>query len=261
MADYLGDYAEDGSVFFTWDTNDGSGGSITRSTDGTISVYKDGGLTQITTGITDTEDFDSLTGVHSCVIDLSSTADYATGSDYSVVLSAATIDSQTVNATLKLFSIQNRSFWSYGTRTLTQGAASVTAAVSGSSVTVYRGTTWIVALTGLGDISTYDTIYCSVKTNYADSEDDAILRVKDDASGLLRFNGAAPAAATNGVITIDDASAGDITITIKEAETVSALVANYVYDIKGIDDDGDVIMLSAGGSWDVSGDITQAITS
>jgi len=105
---YLGDFAEDATVRFSWDTADSDGASITRATDGTISVYKDGGTTQSTAGVTDTEDFDSLTGVHHCAVDTSADAFYATGSDYSVILSGATIDGQTVNATLAEFSIQNR---------------------------------------------------------------------------------------------------------------------------------------------------------
>lgn len=104
----LGDRAEDSVLYFTWDSNDGDGGSITRATDGTVSVYKDDGVAQSVAGVTDTEDFDSLTGVHNCKIDTSADAFYATGSDYSVVLSAATIDGQTVNATLAVFSIENR---------------------------------------------------------------------------------------------------------------------------------------------------------
>lgn len=105
---YLGDYNEDDTVYFLWSSNDLAGASITRATDGTISVYKDNGTTQSTAGITDTEDFDSLTGIHACTIDLSADAFYATGADYAVVLSAATIDGQTVNAVLAHFSIENR---------------------------------------------------------------------------------------------------------------------------------------------------------
>ena len=105
---YLGNYKEDATVYFLWHSTDGSGASITRATDGTISVYKDNGVAQSTSGITDTEDFDSLTGVHACTIDLSSHTFYAIGADYSVVLSAATIDGQTVNAVLAHFSIENR---------------------------------------------------------------------------------------------------------------------------------------------------------
>lgn len=107
-APYLGDYVEDETVHFIWHTNDSNGASVTRSTNGTVSVYKDNGVTQSTAGITDTEDFDSLTGIHVCTIDLSADAFYATGANYTVVLSAATIDSQTVNAVLAHFSIENR---------------------------------------------------------------------------------------------------------------------------------------------------------
>lgn len=104
----LGDYTEDETVHFIWHTHDSAGASVTRTTDGTVSVYKDNGTTQSTAGITDTEDFDMLTGIHVCTIDLSADAFYAIGANYSVVLSAATIDSQTVNAVLAHFSIENR---------------------------------------------------------------------------------------------------------------------------------------------------------
>ena len=105
---WLGDYKEDDTVYFLWSTNDADGASVTRAVDGEVRVYKDNGTSQTTTGVTDTEDFDGLTGVHACTIDLSADAFYATGADYSVVLAGATIDSQTVNAVLAHFSIENR---------------------------------------------------------------------------------------------------------------------------------------------------------
>jgi hypothetical protein len=105
---WLGDYKEDDTVYFLWSTNDADGASVTRATDGTVQVYKDNGTSQSTAGVTDTEDFDSLTGIHACTIDLSADAFYATGADYAVVLSGATIDGQTVNAVLAHFSIENR---------------------------------------------------------------------------------------------------------------------------------------------------------
>lgn len=108
MGPYLGDFAEDAIVYFAWDTNKGDGASITRATDGTISVYKDNGTTQSAAGVTDTEDFDSLTGIHMVTVDTSADAFYAKGHDYAVILSAATIDGKTVNAVLATFSIENR---------------------------------------------------------------------------------------------------------------------------------------------------------
>ena len=151
----------------------------------------------------------------------------------------------------------------FSTRTLTQAAANVIAAVSGSSITVYRGTTWSISLTGLGDISAYDTIYFSVKEKLSDADSSAYLRVRNAASGLERFNKAAPTAAANGTIAIDDAGAGNITITVQEEETVNApLLDAFYYDVKGVDDDGNVDLLSVGsGQFTVAGDVTRAITS
>ena len=50
---YLGDYAEDETVYFQWGSNDGGGGSITRATNGTVQVYKDNNVAQSTAGVTD----------------------------------------------------------------------------------------------------------------------------------------------------------------------------------------------------------------
>lgn len=110
MSAYLGDFRISSVVRKMWNSNAIAGESITRATNGTISVYKDGGTTQSTTGVTDTEDFDSLTGVHLVAIDTSADGTfYSAGSDFEVVLSAATIDGKTINATLFSFSLENRS--------------------------------------------------------------------------------------------------------------------------------------------------------
>lgn len=104
---YLGDFVSQATVDFMWSSNNASGASVTRATNGTISVYKGNSTTQTTTGVTDTEDFDSLTGIHHCRI-ATTDAFYATANNYTVVLSGATIDGQTVNAVLATFSIENR---------------------------------------------------------------------------------------------------------------------------------------------------------
>jgi len=104
---YLGDFAKNQIVHFKWNTASAAGASITRATDGTVAVYKDDGTTEVTTGVTDTEDHDSLTGVHHCKIETTDEF-YAEEHDYFVVLVGAVIDGQTVNACLAHFSIANR---------------------------------------------------------------------------------------------------------------------------------------------------------
>lgn len=113
MIPYIGDYKASSTVRYPWATNGANGASITRATNGNIRVYKNTSTTQRTSsnGITDTEDFDSLTGLHMLAIDLSDNSDagfYTASNDYFVVLEGAVIDGQTVNAPLFAFSIENR---------------------------------------------------------------------------------------------------------------------------------------------------------
>lgn len=107
---YLGDYKDDATINFIWSTNDGDGAAADPSAAGTLRVYKSDGTAEITapTGITDTRTFDGVTGIHQCKIDLSANSFYVKGADYSIVLVAATIDSQTVNAVIATFSIEKR---------------------------------------------------------------------------------------------------------------------------------------------------------
>ncbi len=110
MSAYLGDFRTGKTIYSMWNSNAIAGESITRATNGTISVYKNSSNTQSTTGVTDTEDKDSLTGVHYVAIDTSADGTfYSAGSDFMVVLSAATIDGKTINAFLFQFSLENRS--------------------------------------------------------------------------------------------------------------------------------------------------------
>lgn len=104
---YIGDFPQDQTIYHLWSTNDSAGGSVTRAADGTVAVYKDNGETQVTTGVTDDEDFDTTTGIHMCII-VTTDAWYAPAHDYFVVLTGATIDGQTVNTPIFSFSIENR---------------------------------------------------------------------------------------------------------------------------------------------------------
>jgi hypothetical protein len=107
---WLGDFRTGKTIRFGWHSNAVAGESITRATNGTVSVYKDGGTTQSTAGVTDSEDFDSLTGVHLVTIDTSADGTfYSAGSDFMVTLNGATIDGKSINAVLAHFSLEARS--------------------------------------------------------------------------------------------------------------------------------------------------------
>lgn len=137
MSRYLGDYRAGQTVRFLWSTSGADGASITRATNGTISVYKDNGVTQTTIGVTDTEDFDALTGVHAVAI-ATTDAFYVAGADYAVVLSAAVIDGKAVNAVLGMFSIENRALTLGTYAEPAQGAPPATASIATKISYLYK---------------------------------------------------------------------------------------------------------------------------
>ena len=116
MVQYLGDFAEDATVYIYFNTfsSDDPSASVTATTlaNTDIHVYKDGSETFIATdGATvilnhDTTDLGD--GVHLLTIDTSAHADYAIGSDYMVRIEGATVDAGLINAAIATFSIENR---------------------------------------------------------------------------------------------------------------------------------------------------------
>lgn len=101
------------TIRIPWGSFAGSTGAPSATTNyaaADVQIYKDGGTTQraSASGITASTDFDSLTGVNVTTIDLSdnTTADfYAAGSEYLVVISDVTIDSQTMRFPIGRFRI------------------------------------------------------------------------------------------------------------------------------------------------------------
>lgn len=110
MSKHKGDLNLNSVIPFKFTTNNTSGAPSTLSA-ATVKVYKDSDTgTETTTGVTLTTDFDSITGLNNVAIDTSSDGTfYAAGHDFEVILTAGTVDSTSVNATIGSFSILNRS--------------------------------------------------------------------------------------------------------------------------------------------------------
>jgi hypothetical protein len=107
---YLGDFRSGKTVRRLFPTNAIAGESITIATNGTVQVYKNNGTSQSTAGVTFTEDFDGLVGVHAVDIDMSADGTfYSSASDFECVLAAATIDGKSINTPLFCWSVENRS--------------------------------------------------------------------------------------------------------------------------------------------------------
>jgi hypothetical protein len=115
MTKYLGDFAAGVTVRGTFQTRfKDTGAPITLADSPALAVYKDGDTTEATTGVALTVDFDSRTGHHLYAI-TTTDAFYATGSDYRIVLTAGTVDGESVvGVEVGSFSICNRSHITIG---------------------------------------------------------------------------------------------------------------------------------------------------
>lgn len=159
-------------------------------------------------------------------------------------------------------SIQADAIWAYTTRTLTQAAASIMATVNGSAISIMRGDTLSISLTGLGSLSGYVSIDFTIKKKKSSSDNDAILRIRKNLSGsndgLLRINGEEASEATNASLTIDDIDDGDITIVLAAAESKTLVSqVDLYYDIQKIT--ATAVSTLSEGYCDVNADVTRAV--
>ena len=92
----LGDRAVGTTLSFDFNTHKADGTPITLSGTPALNVYKDS-TTESNSGVTLTVDYDSRTGMNHVVIDTSANGTfYATGNDFSVVITTGTVDSISV---------------------------------------------------------------------------------------------------------------------------------------------------------------------
>jgi hypothetical protein len=106
---YLGDLAANQIFDFKFTTRTTTGAPTTLAGTPTLAVYKDNSTTEITAGITLTADFDARTGLNHVRIDLSASASYVAGEDYSVVITAGTVGgTSVVGEVVGNFSVENR---------------------------------------------------------------------------------------------------------------------------------------------------------
>jgi hypothetical protein len=154
--------------------------------------------------------------------------------------------------------------WGYASRTLTQGAAAVTAAVTGATITVYRGTTWSISLTDVGSLTGWTKLYFTVRADKDAADSTSLLQVmktnpSDAVNDGLQYFGGASATKANGSLTVDDTATGDITISINTSVTNSVVPQRLAYDIKKISASGATLM-SSGGEFVIEHDVTRAVS-
>jgi hypothetical protein len=132
-------------------------------------------------------------------------------------------------------------------RTLTQSAAAVAATVAGSDITILRGDTTTIALTGLGSLTNRTEIWFTTKNDLSLDDTTAVVQVSET-GGLLYLNGASATTSTDASLTVSDANAGNLTIVLKASATKRLLAPNTMkYDVQIRKTDGTITTLTQGG--------------
>lgn len=149
--------------------------------------------------------------------------------------------------------------WANATRTLTQSASQVAATVAGQTITVFRGDDLSIAITGLGNLGTPTKVWFTAKPLGQDVADSAA-ELAVNTSGLQVIHGT-PQTAGNGDVVVDDATAGDITVTVAAVASVNLVPGTYTYDIQVLKSLPAVaVQTISSGTFVVSQDITIAVS-
>jgi hypothetical protein len=150
--------------------------------------------------------------------------------------------------------------WGSASRTLTQSAASVAAAVIGDTITIVRGDTATISLTGLGSLANISKLYFTVKARSEDADTDSLIMIEQTA-GLMYINGEAGTAA-NGTLTVTNSSTGALTImlTAEESAKLPTHLTDALYDVEIVRSAGAPVSTLTSGAFIISEDITRAVS-
>jgi hypothetical protein len=148
--------------------------------------------------------------------------------------------------------ITTTDIWEYSSRTLTQTAQSISAAVSGSVITDVRGDTWSIEVTSVTlDANLQQFV---IKNDNQDDDSESVLMIDSD-TGLLYLNGAAGTAGDGSL----SYAGTTLTITVAASATAQLPTGIFVYGIQSITAAG-VVNEAYGGTFKITRDAVRTTT-
>ena len=109
--------------------------------------------------------------------------------------------------------------------------------VDGNSISFQHASYTTLNLSFGTDITGYSELYFSIKDGPKKLDSESILQI--DTSGLKYLDGSEASTATDGSITVTDATAGDITVTIKDDAALYVPINDrLIWDISWVDSSG-----------------------
>lgn len=153
--------------------------------------------------------------------------------------------------------------WSYIPRTLTtpsDPSSLLPLLAAGALPPVRRGDSWAVSLTGLGDLSVRTKLWITVKSarDIPRAGDSSAVFQLEESGGLIYIGGATPSGGQDGTLTVDDAAAGDISLTLNALATAILIPGACIYDVQMLSAEGVTSLVQ--GSAAVTADVTRAIS-
>jgi hypothetical protein len=141
--------------------------------------------------------------------------------------------------------------WTYSTRTLTQSATSITAAVSGSSISQVRGSSWDFDIPDVTLDSNKQQFYIKRSSNVADA--DAMIGIDSD-TGLLIVNGSDDVTAGNASLSY---SGTTLNVKVNTVETAKLSAGEWEYGIQDVTAAG-VVSENYKGTFEITADVVRA---
>lgn len=132
--------------------------------------------------------------------------------------------------------------------------------LTGNTLTLRRGTTWQIQLTGLGSLAGRSNLYFTVKTKPETQADDQSTLQISETGGLLYLNRAeATGRGAEGSIEVTDEDAGELTVTLEASASDELKPEGYRYDLKVIQAGGDVSAPVEGAAL-IAADVTRRVS-
>jgi hypothetical protein len=146
--------------------------------------------------------------------------------------------------------------WSYTVRRLTQSAEAVAATLVASTITIRRGDTVTVTLTGLGPLTGRSKLWITGKQTPTQIDAAALFQIEETA-GLVYSSAETADEPTHGSLTVIDETTGSVEITLHGEETAAfGKLTDGVYDVQILEAAGPRTV--AAGTLVVTLDVTRA---
>lgn len=128
--------------------------------------------------------------------------------------------------------------------------------IDGTSLTLERGDTWSIVVTGLGSLVGRSKLWFTLKDQHSLTDQESLVQI-EESGGLLFLNGAAAGTAADGSLVVTDANAGNVTITVKPGATAILPPSTRLYwDIQSLI--SGVVLTRTAGSARISADVTRS---